>query len=206
MAKVNEPRNPLLQPRLLLLLVLAVSSALSVTLSILRIWYSGHAVLRVLNWNLMLAWAPLVLAFVLWHLDRKQDVPAALAHAVGLWQLAALLSQFALYRQRPDAHLPTRQRAGLVRRHHDLLICLEWAHARLCVAVDRAAAAARWFGRPASAGSFVTAALDGHGLWHLPRPLPALEQLGCPGGAAGHGQAGAGLALNPLDYPRTGAE
>jgi uncharacterized membrane protein len=58
--------------RYLLFFVLMLSSALSVTLSVARIWYSDTRHYIFLNWNLLLAWAPLALAFLLWRLDRRR--------------------------------------------------------------------------------------------------------------------------------------
>jgi uncharacterized membrane protein len=58
--------------RFLLLLALMLSSALSVTLSAARIWYSDTFHYIFLNWNLLLAWAPLLLASLLWRLDRRR--------------------------------------------------------------------------------------------------------------------------------------
>lgn len=71
MTKVAEAHNPRRQ-RYLLLSALILSSALSVTLSVARIWYSDTRHYTFLNWNLILAWAPLALAFWLWRLDQRR--------------------------------------------------------------------------------------------------------------------------------------
>lgn len=69
--------------------LLMLSSALSVTLLAVRIWYAGTRYYVFLNWNLMLAWAPLILAFVLWRLDQSQARRPTLIMAVvfGGWLL-----------------------------------------------------------------------------------------------------------------------
>lgn len=65
--------SPLSQHRhMLLLSVLMLSSVLSIVLSLARIWYSGSRHYMFLNWNLLLAWAPLALALLLWRLDRRR--------------------------------------------------------------------------------------------------------------------------------------
>ncbi len=91
MVQVRTPTNPLLllrRQRLLLFAVLLLSSALSVTLSLLRIWYSDTRHYAFLNWNLILAWAPLALAFVLWRLDRRRNRrPLLMALLFGSWLL-----------------------------------------------------------------------------------------------------------------------
>lgn len=66
--KTQPPRRQ----RYLLLSVLMLSSALSILLSLARIWYSDTRHYLFLNWNLLLAWAPLALAFLLWRLDRRR--------------------------------------------------------------------------------------------------------------------------------------
>lgn len=65
--------RPLQRQRYLLLSVLMLSSALSILLSLARIWYSDTRHYLFLNWNLVLAWMPLWLAFLLWRLDRRRD-------------------------------------------------------------------------------------------------------------------------------------
>ena len=64
--------RPLQRQRYLLLSVLMLSSALSILLSLARIWYSDTRHYLFLNWNLVLAWMPLWLAFLLWRLDRRR--------------------------------------------------------------------------------------------------------------------------------------
>lgn len=70
MKPITKPQ-PAQQQRYLLLFVLMLSSALSILLSLARIWYSDTRSYLFLNWNLILAWAPLLLAFLLWRLDRR---------------------------------------------------------------------------------------------------------------------------------------
>jgi uncharacterized membrane protein len=79
------------KPRLLLLFMLVVSSAMSVTLSVLRIWYSDTGHFIFLNWNLLLAWAPLALAYLLWRLDRR---PGRRPHLLMLFLFASWLLFF----------------------------------------------------------------------------------------------------------------
>ena len=57
MTKLAEPQDTRRQ-RYLLLSALLLSSALSVTLSVARVWYSDTFHYVFLNWNLLLAWAP----------------------------------------------------------------------------------------------------------------------------------------------------
>lgn len=64
--------TPQKRQRYLLLSVLMLSSALSILLSLARIWYSDTRHYLFLNWNLVLAWMPLWLAFLLWRLDRRR--------------------------------------------------------------------------------------------------------------------------------------
>ena len=71
MIRVTETHPPQKQ-RYLLLFVLMLSSALSIVLSLARVWYSDTRSYLFLNWNLLLAWAPLLLAFLLWRLDRRR--------------------------------------------------------------------------------------------------------------------------------------
>ena len=69
MATENPPQTPIHYRSLLSILVL--SSALSTVLTIFRIWYSGNIIYVFLNWNLLLAWIPVGLAFLLWRLDSQ---------------------------------------------------------------------------------------------------------------------------------------
>lgn len=71
MIRVTETHPPQKQ-RYLLLFVLMLSSALSIVLSLAHVWYSDTRSYLFLNWNLLLAWAPLLLAFLLWRLDRRR--------------------------------------------------------------------------------------------------------------------------------------
>ena len=64
--------HPAQRQQILLLCVLMLSSALSIVLSLARVRYSGTYHYFFLNWNLLLAWAPLVLASLLRRLDRRR--------------------------------------------------------------------------------------------------------------------------------------
>jgi uncharacterized membrane protein len=81
MPKTNDSNEPL-QRRWLLLSVLGLSSALSAVLCAFRIWYSDTLGYFFLNWNLLLAWIPLGLAFLLWRLQRRTRRPKLLMLAV----------------------------------------------------------------------------------------------------------------------------
>lgn len=70
MPKTHNPDEPP-RRRWLLLCILGLSSALSAAFCIFRIWYSETFVYFFLNWNLLLAWIPLGLALLLWHLHRR---------------------------------------------------------------------------------------------------------------------------------------
>lgn len=70
MADPHTPHHPVRRFSLLLT-VLALSSALSAALSVMRIWYSDAHTYFFLNWNLLLAWAPLAWALVLWRISRR---------------------------------------------------------------------------------------------------------------------------------------
>jgi uncharacterized membrane protein len=61
--------------RLLLAAALVGSSALSVALFALRASYSGSATFVFLNWNLFLAWLPLLFALAAWTLQNGAERP-----------------------------------------------------------------------------------------------------------------------------------
>ncbi len=202
MAQVTEPRNPLLQPLLLLLLMLALSSALSVTLSILRIWYSGSRSYIFLNWNLMLAWVPLALAFLLWHLDRKQG------YRPRLLMLLVFCSWFLFF---PNSPYIVSDLMHIAPRHnvpvwYDTMMIFSFAWNGLILGFVSLwivqQLAARWFGGVFSwlfAAVVLTA--TGFGIY-LGRFLRwnSWDVLVDPLGMARQVLA---YALNPLDYPRT---
>ena len=54
-----------------LLAILAVSSALSMSLWLARAWYTDSRTFFFLNWNLLLAWIPLGLALLLWRVQGR---------------------------------------------------------------------------------------------------------------------------------------
>ncbi len=202
MAQVTEPRNPLLQPRLLLLLMLALSSALSVTLSILRIWYSGSRSYIFLNWNLMLAWVPLALAFLLWHLDRKQG------YRPRLLMLLVFCSWFLFF---PNSPYIVSDLMHIAPRHnvpvwYDTMMIFSFAWNGLILGFVSLwivqQLAARWFGGVFSwlfAAVVLTA--TGFGIY-LGRFLRwnSWDVLVDPLGMARQVLT---YVLNPLDYPRT---
>jgi uncharacterized membrane protein len=202
MARVNGPRNPLMQQRLLLVLVLAMSSALSVTLSVLRIWYSDSRHYIFLNWNLILAWAPLALAFLLWRLDRGPGRgPRLLMLLVfGSWLLFFPNSPYIvsdLIHITPRSNVPV---------WYDAVMLFSFAWNGLMLGfvslwiVQQLVAG--WFGRVASwIFVMVTLTATGFGIylgrfqrWNswdvLVDPLGMAKQVLI-------------YALNPLDYPRT---
>jgi uncharacterized membrane protein len=202
MAQMNEPRDPLLQPRLLLLLMLAVSSALSVTLSILRIWYSGARNYGFLNWNLMLAWVPLALAFMLWHLDRRPGrKPRVLMVIVFCaWLLFLPNSPYIVS---DLMHIKARNNVPV---WYDTIMIFSFAWNGLMLGFVSLwvvqQLTERWFGRPIS-WLFVTITLTATGFgiylgrfqrWNswdvLVDPLGMARQVLI-------------YALNPFDYPRT---
>jgi uncharacterized membrane protein len=202
MAQVNEPRIPPLPPRLLLLLMLALSSALSVTLSILRIWYSGTRYYIFLNWNLMLAWVPLALAFMLWRLDRKSG------HRPRLLMLVVFCSWFLFFPNSPYLvsdlmHITSRNNVPV---WYDTLMIFSFAWNGLILGFVSLwivqQLAARWFGAAFSwlfAAVVLTATGFGIYLGRFQR-WNSWDVLVDPLGMAKQVLV---YALNPLDYPRT---
>ena len=74
--------------RALILLVLGASSALSVALFAARALYSERATFFFLNWNLLLAWIPLVCAGTAWALQGRFERPRfRTLPFLGLWLL-----------------------------------------------------------------------------------------------------------------------
>lgn len=206
MAQVNEPRNPLLQPplqpRLLLLLMLALSSALSVTLSIARIWYSGTRYYIFLNWNLMLAWVPLALAFVLWQLDRKQGYRRRLLMLVvfGSWFLFFPNSPYIVS---DLMHITWRNNVPV---WYDTIMIFSFAWNGLILGFVSLwivqQLTARWFGGAFGwlfAAAMLTATGFGIYLGRFQR-WNSWDVLVDPLGMARQVLT---YALNPLDYPRT---
>ncbi|MBK8050317.1 MAG: DUF1361 domain-containing protein [Anaerolineales bacterium] len=70
-----RPQTISLHQLAILSCVLILSSAMSVTLSVFRVWYSGVWSYVFLNWNLLLAWIPLGLAGLLVLLNRMRPRP-----------------------------------------------------------------------------------------------------------------------------------
>ncbi len=202
MARVNKPRNPLLQPRLLLLLILALSSALSVALSIFRIWYSGTRYYIFLNWNLMLAWIPLALAFLLWQLDRKPG------HRPRLLMLVVFSSWFLFFPNSPYIvsdliHITFRNNVPV---WFDTIMIFSFAWNGLILGFVSLwivqQLTARWFGSVVSwlfAAFVLTATGFGIYLGRFQR-WNSWDVLVDPLGMAKQVLI---YMLNPLDYPRT---
>lgn len=69
------PHTLLERNRLLLAGALVFSSGLSVALFVLRILYSGNGTFHFLNWNLFLAWLPLLFALGAWLLQGRTERP-----------------------------------------------------------------------------------------------------------------------------------
>jgi len=59
-------------------LVLGLSSALSVAIFLARVWYTETLVFFFLNWNLLLAWIPFVLAALMDALAQRRALPLPL--------------------------------------------------------------------------------------------------------------------------------
>jgi uncharacterized membrane protein len=74
-APISQDRWEALQRRIPLMVVLVASSALSVTLFALRSMHIGAPVYFFLNWNLFLAWLPLLAASVAWLLQGDAQRP-----------------------------------------------------------------------------------------------------------------------------------
>ncbi len=63
-------------------LVLGLSSGLSVAMYLARVWYTETLVFFFLNWNLLLAWIPFMLAALIDELARRRALPLALLLAL----------------------------------------------------------------------------------------------------------------------------
>ncbi len=71
-----------------LLEVLIISSLFSFILSIFRVWYSGSEFYLFLNWNLFLAWVPLLLSLYLTKIKNNQKKLDYISISlIGLWLL-----------------------------------------------------------------------------------------------------------------------
>lgn len=186
--------------RFLLLAVLILSSALSVTLWVARAWYSDTRYYRFLNWNLLLAWAPLALAFLLWRLDRRGGGRLLMPLVFGSWLLFLPNSP---YLMSDLIHLDPRDNVPL---WYDAIMLFSYAWNGLILGFISLwivqQLATRWFGRLAG---WVLVALTltatGFGIylgrfqrWNswdvLVDPLGMVKQVLV-------------YMLNPLDYPRT---
>jgi uncharacterized membrane protein len=188
--------------RYLLLAALLLSSALSVTLQLARIWYSDTIHYIFLNWNLLLAWAPLVLAFLLWQLERRRGRRRLLMMTLVFigWLLFLPNSPYIVS---DFVHLTPRDNVPL---WYDMVMLFSYAWNGLILGFVSLwivqQMAARWFGQLAGwvlVTLTLTAAgfgiyLGRFGRWNswdvLVDPFGLLRQV-------------LGYALNPLDHPRT---
>ncbi len=81
-------RAAIWRPRLLLGLMLCLSSVLSVTFFAMRVLYADNATYFFLNWNLFLAWIPLLAAVAAWALQAGADRPRLrVTPLLALWLL-----------------------------------------------------------------------------------------------------------------------
>ncbi|MBW7881994.1 MAG: DUF1361 domain-containing protein [Caldilineaceae bacterium] len=72
----------------MLLSTLAMSSAMSVSIYLARVWYADTTRFFFLNWNLLLAWIPLALALAMSYPSRQSRRPGITHLALfGLWLL-----------------------------------------------------------------------------------------------------------------------
>lgn len=188
--------------RFLLLSALMLSSALSVTLSLARVWYSDTRHYMFLNWNLLLAWAPLALAFWLWRLDRRRGRRRLLAMTLVFisWLLFLPNSPYIVS---DLIHLNARDNVPL---WYDAIMIFSYAWNGLILGFVSLwivqQLAARWLGSVAGwVLVMVTLTATGFGIylgrfdrWNswdiLVDPFGLLHQV-------------LSYALNPLDYPRT---
>jgi uncharacterized membrane protein len=205
MSQAQLPPNSRRQQYLPLAL-LVVSSALSVTLSLARIWYSDTRHYIFMNWNLLLAWSPLLLAYLLWRLDAGRGLRQAPGRSVlmllifGCWLLFFPNSPYILsdlIHINPRDNVPVWYDAMMVFSYAWNGLVLGFVSLWLVQQLT-----ARWFGRAAS-WLFVTATLTATGFgiylgrfqrWNswdvLVDPLGMARQVLV-------------YALNPLDHPRT---
>jgi uncharacterized membrane protein len=69
-------------------IVLGLSSGLSVAIFLARVWYTETLVFFFLNWNLLLAWVPFVVAALMDELARRRALPLPLLFLLfGVWLL-----------------------------------------------------------------------------------------------------------------------
>ena len=72
---LNESRSDTGRSQVILLAALGFSSLISVALLLLRTHYAGSGLYSFLLWNLVLAWMPLALAWMLWLSVDKLNLP-----------------------------------------------------------------------------------------------------------------------------------
>lgn len=188
--------------RYLLLATLMLSSALSVTLSVARIVYSDTRHYIFLNWNLLLAWAPLALAFLLWRLDQRRGRRRLLTMTLVFFGWLLFLPN-SPYIVSDLMHLTPRDNVPL---WYDMLMLFSYAWNGMILGFVSLwivqQLAARWLGQLAGwVLVLLTLTATGFGIylgrfgrWNswdvLLDPFGLLRQV-------------LGYALNPLDHPRT---
>ena len=184
-----------------LLAILAVSSALSMSLWLARAWYTDSRTFFFLNWNLFLAWIPLGLALLLWRVQRRALHRWLMSPAI--WAAWLLFFPNAPYILSDLMHLGARPPAPL---WFDAVMLFSFAWNGLLLGflslwlVQQAVAG--WFGRAAGwlmAASALAAA--GFGIY-LGRFLRwnSWDLLVDPRGLAGDIL---GRVANPLAHPQT---
>ncbi len=110
------------RPRLLLALMLLLSSGLSIALFGVRVLYSGNTTFFFLNWNLFLAWIPLLAAAAAWALQAEADRPRLrVTPLLALWLLFLPNAPYILT---DLIHLAPRNNVPL---WYDLLLLLSYA-------------------------------------------------------------------------------
>jgi uncharacterized membrane protein len=201
MTMIAESHTPRRQ-RYLLFAALMLSSALSVTLSAARIWYSDTRHYIFLNWNLLLAWAPLALALLLWRLDRRRGRRRLLTMTLVFFSWLLFLPN-SPYIVSDLIHLLPRDNVPL---WYDMIMLFSYAWNGLILGFVSLwivqQLAARWFGQLAGwVLVMLTLTATGFGIylgrfgrWNswdvLVDPFGLLRQV-------------LDYALNPLDHPRT---
>lgn len=111
-----------LGPQMSLLLVLSASSALSILIWVMRVFYSGRYSFMFLVWNLFLAWVPLFCALALWRYSQRPR-PAFILNALLLAGWLAFLPN-APYLVTDLLHLAQRHNVPL---WYDLILLFTFA-------------------------------------------------------------------------------
>jgi uncharacterized membrane protein len=123
---LSQASLPNLSARMLLLLVLGLSSGLSVAIVVVRAIYTQHYTFLGLVWNLFLAWVPLFCALLLWWLEQPRRSHRILHSPLSL---GLLLGWFAFFPNAPYiitdlVHLYQRDNAPF---WYDLLLIFSFA-------------------------------------------------------------------------------